>query len=166
MKLSDRLRCHKWKSSSLTPGDYGWEYSEDPIKAADSLDACERLLSDVLFCVDREELDSEMLWARVRGALADLQGRRIGGDVKIYYILEDQKLRALPFNVEAAIEILREEFIAGHSHGVLCVKDANGNDAGDRLSARGERDWAAFEVAARTWLIKSIDMCLVRQSHL
>jgi hypothetical protein len=160
MKLSTRLRSHKWKSSSLAPG---WEYNEDPIKAAGTLDLCEELLQDVLLCVNKGEFGNATLWARVRTVLADLQGRPIDGEVKIYYILEDKKLRTLPFNVEAAIEILREEFIAGHTHGVLCVKDANGNDEGDRLSARGEHDWTAFEVEARAWLIKAINVALVKQ---
>ena len=163
MKLSNRLRSHKWKSSSLAPGDHGWDYSEDPIKGAGSLDRCEELLNDILSCVDKAEFDNETLWARVRAVLADLQGRPIGGEVTVSYILEDNKLRALPFNVEAAIEILREEFIAGHTHGVLCVKDANGNDQGDRLRARGERDWAGFEGEARVWLTKAISVALIRQ---
>jgi hypothetical protein len=165
MKLSNKLRSHKWKASSLAPGDHAWEYSEDPIRAAGSLDRCEALLHDLLSCVDKAELDNDTLWARVRAVLADLQGRPIGGDVTLYYILEDQKLRTLPFNVEAAIELLREEFIAGHSHGVLCVKDANGNNEGDVLRARGERDWPAFEEKARAWLTKAIDIALIRQGE-
>jgi hypothetical protein len=166
MKLSNRLRSHKWKSSSLSPGDHGWDYNEDPIKAADSLDKCEELLDDLLSCIGKQESGNEALWARVRAALADLQGWPIGGEVTIYYVLEDRKLRALPFNVEAAIEILREEFIAGHTHGVLCVKGANGDDEGDRLMARGEREWPAFEMRARAWLMKAINIALMRQHNL
>jgi ABC-type phosphonate transport system ATPase subunit len=166
MKLSDRLRCHKWKSSSLAPGDHGWDYSEDPIKAADALDRCEELLDDLLSCMGKRESGDGAIWARVQTVLADLQGRPIGGGVTIYYVLEDRKLRELPFNVEAAIDLLREEFIAGHTHGVLCVKDANGDDEGDRLMARGERDWPAFEVKARAWLMKAINIALMRQHNL
>ncbi len=161
MKLSNRLRSHKWKSSSLSPGDYGWEYSDDPLKAADSLDKCEDLLEDLLSCIGNVETGHEMLWARVRIALADLQGQLTKGKVAIYYILEDKKLRALPFDVEAAIEILREEFIAGHTHGVLCVKDSNGDEKGHRLVARGERDWPAFELKARAWLTTAIGFDLM-----
>ncbi len=163
MKLSDKLRSHKWKASSLAPGAHGWEYSEDPITAASSLDRCEALLHDLLSSLGKTEFANEALWARVRAALADLRGRPIGGEVTIYYILEDQKLRTLPFNIEAAIELLREEFIAGHTHGVLCVKDATGNIQGDILRAKGERDWAAFEVNARAWLTKAIDIALIRK---
>jgi hypothetical protein len=166
MKLSNRLRSHKWKSSSLAPGDHGWDYSEDPMKAADALDRCEELLDELLSGMGKRECGNEALWARVRIVLADLQGRPIGGEVTIYYILEDRKLRALPFNVEAAIEILREEFIAGHTHGVLCVKDSNGDDEEDRLMARGEHDWPAFEVKARAWLVKAISIALMRQHSL
>ncbi len=166
MKLSNRLRSHKWKSSSLAPGDHGWEYSDDPVKAADALDRCEELLDGLLSCMGKQEFGNEAIWAGVRTLLADLQGRPVGGEVTIYYILEDRKLRALPFNVEAAIEILREEFIAGHTHGVLCVKDSKGDDEGDRLMARGERDWPAFEVRARAWLTKATSIALIRQHKL
>jgi ABC-type phosphonate transport system ATPase subunit len=166
MKLSNRLRSHKWKSSSLAPGDHGWDYSEDPIKAAGALDRCEELLDDLLSCMGKRGSGNEAIWARVRTVLADLQGRPIGGEVTIYYILEDRKLRELPFNVEAAIDVLREEFIAGHTHGVLCVKDANGDDEGDRLMARGEREWPAFETKARAWLMKAISIASMRRHNL
>ncbi len=166
MKLSNRLRDHKWKSSSLAPGDHGWDYSDDPIKAADALDQCEELLDELLSDMCKHKSGNEALLAHVRIVLADLQGRPIGGEVTIYYVLEDKKLRSLPFNVEAAIEILREEFIAGHTHGVLCVKDSKGGDEGDRLMARGERDWPAFEAKARAWLIKATNIALMRQHNL
>ncbi|WP_363352392.1 hypothetical protein [Methylocystis echinoides] len=78
-------------------------------------------------------------------------------------MLEDGKLRALPFDVEAAIEVLREEFIAGHTHGVLCVTNSNGDQEGDRLIAQGERDWPAFEAKARVWLMQAVDIALKRR---
>ncbi len=165
MKLSGRLKNHRWKSSSPAPGDHGWTYSDDPAKAAELLDICEELLDNLLSSRGKSESGNDAFWARVGTVLADLQGRPIGGEVAIYYILEDRKLRALPFNVESAIEILREEFIAGHTHGVLCIKDTNGKVEGDILRARGERDWPGFETAARTWLTKAISMALTKQHH-
>lgn len=84
MRLSRRLRDHKWKSSSLSPGAHGWDYNEDPIRAAEALDRCEELLDDLMSRLGAPESGNEGLWARVRAALADLQGRPIGGEVRIY----------------------------------------------------------------------------------
>jgi hypothetical protein len=163
MKLSNRLRNHRWKSGSLSPGDHGWDYSDDPLKAADFLDKMESLLHDLQRSNSESKTVNDGIQARIRVLLAELEGKSVSGVVTAYYILEDKKRRLLPLNVDEAIEVLREEFIAGHTHGTLCVKDARGDDDGDALVAQGEHDWATFEVKARAWLAKAINLALIRQ---
>jgi hypothetical protein len=163
MKLSSRLRNHRWKSGALAPGDHGWDYSDDPIKAADFLDKAESLLRELQRSNSVPKAIDVGMQARIRVLLAELEGKTVSTAVTPYYILEDKKRRPLPLNVDEAIEILREEFIAGHTHGTLCIKDASGADDGDALVARGEHDWAAFEFKARAWLAKAINLALIRQ---
>jgi hypothetical protein len=163
MKLSGRLRNHRWKSGSLAPGDHGWDYSEDPIKAADFLDKTESLLRDLQRSNSEPKAIDVGMQARIRVLLAELEGKSVSTALTPYYILEDKKRRLLPLNVDEAIEILREEFIAGHTHGTLCIKDLSGADVGDALVARGEHDWATFEFKARAWLAKAINLALTRQ---
>lgn len=165
MKLSDRLRNHRWKSGSLTPAEHGWEYNDDPIKAADLLDRLESLLRDLPPTISESKIFSDRIQERVRLSIAELEGRSIGSGITAFYILEDKKQRPLPLNVDQAIELLREEFIAGHTHGTLCVRDASGRDEGDVLEAQGEHDWAAFEFKARAWLTKAINLALVSQGN-
>jgi hypothetical protein len=163
MRLSSRLRGHRWKSGSLSPGDHGWDFSDDPIKAADFLDKMESLLHDLQRSYSESNAINDGFKARIRVLLAELEGKSVSSAVTAYYVLEDKKRRALPLNVDEAIEILREEFIAGHTHGALCIEDALGDEDGDELVARGERDWATFELKARTWLAKAINLALLRQ---
>jgi hypothetical protein len=164
MKLSERLRSHRWRLGSLNPGDHGWDYSDDPIKAADLLDKLETLLYALRQSISKSKRFDDELESRVRILLAELEGTSVRDAVSAYYILEDKKRRLLPLNVDEAIEILREEFIAGHTHGSLCVADASGNLGGDVIEARGEHDWAAFESRARAWLARAIDQALIRRA--
>jgi hypothetical protein len=163
MKLSSRLRNHRWKSGSLAPGDHGWDYNDEPIKAADFLDRTEALLRDLQRSISEAKAIDVGMQASIRILLVELEGKSISGTVTPYYILEDKKRRVLPLNVDEAIEIIREEFIAGHTHGTLCMKDASGSDDGNVLAARGEHDWAAFELKARAWLANAIGLALIRQ---
>jgi hypothetical protein len=166
MKLSERLRNHRWKSGSLSPGDHGWDYSDAPIQAAHVLDQLERLLRDLQRSMsEARRLDSEVE-ARIRIMLAELEGKSVKNVFSAYYILEDKKRRPLPLNVDEAIEILREEFIAGHTHGVLCIEDSCGAVDGEVLEAQGERNWAAFESKARAWFTKAVDRALIREADL
>jgi hypothetical protein len=165
MKLSHRLRNHRWKSGSMTPAEHGWDYNDDPIKAADLLDRLESLLHDLPPTISESKLFNDRIQERVRLLLAELEGRSVNTVVTAFYILEDSKQRPLPLNVDEAIEILREEFIAGHTHGTLCIRGASGRDEGDVIKAQGEHDWAAFEFKARAWLARAINLSLVRQDN-
>ena len=89
---------------------------------------------------------------RIRVMLLELRSEPL--PVMAYYILEDGKRRALPSNVEEAIDVIREEFIAGHSHGVLRAKEPVEVDVGGPLHASGQKDWATFELEARAWLAR------------
>lgn len=165
MKLSKRLRDHQWKSSSLALGDHGWDYDDDPVRAANLLDECEIAFEDVLSFAERLQssgADGEPALMRARAALAKLRDRPIISDFTPYYILDENKRRALPFDVDSAIDIIREEFIAGHSHGTLCAKDTNLNDIGPVVRATGEKDWSNFERRARAWLAHAIDLALTQ----
>jgi len=166
MRLSERLRNHRWKSGSLSPGDHGWDFSDDPIKAADLLHKAETLLRDLQGSNPEPTRVDEVFETRIRILLAELEGKSVGHVVSAYYILEDKKRRLLPLNVDEAIEILREEFIAGHTHGALCIEDASGDLGSDVLEARGEHNWAAFEANARAWLTRAVDRALIRQDEL
>ncbi len=112
---------------------------------------------------DKNARDGGLTWTETtliefRSALADLRGRPIDGGVTAYYVLEDGKLRTLPLDIDAAIDLIREEFVAGHIHGTLCLRDVGGNDVGLMLHATGDRGWAMFEIEARAWLKKAIDI--------
>ncbi|QGM97208.1 hypothetical protein [Methylocystis parvus] len=165
MKLSSRLRTHQWKASSLSPGDHGWEYCDDPIKAADLLDECEAAIRDVAAFAEKSETSGDAVFpqgvlAGARAALAKLLGRPIESDVTAVYVREDNRSRALPLDVDAAIDIIREEFIAGHTHGTLCATDAAANEVAAPLHAETGKDWMTFEVAARNWLVDVRDAAL------
>lgn len=165
MRLSERLRNHRWKSGSLIPGDHGWDYSDIPIKAAVVLDQLEGLLRDLHSTSDSRRFDSAVE-ARIRILLAKLEGKTVKDQISAYYVLEDKKRRPLPLNVDEAIEVLREEFIAGHTHGALCVEGARGAFGGEVLEAHGEHNWAAFESKARAWLTTVVDRALIGEADL
>lgn len=165
MKLSSRLRSRQWKAAARAPGDHAWEYSDDPVMAADLLDECEAALQKLISVAEQLEALPQSIsppdaFAPARAALAKLHGRPIESDVTAFYVREDHKRRALPLDVDAAIDIIREEFIAGHSRGSLCAKDANSNHVAVVIRARGEKKWAAFEIEARAWLASVRDVAL------
>jgi hypothetical protein len=158
MKLSDRLRSHQWRCHPSTPNGQGWENDDTPLHAGDCLEKCEMLFEDVLcsFAKIQRRDDAnliESVASRIRIMLSELRAETI--PVAAFYVLEDGKHRPLPSNVEEAIDLLREEFIAGHSHGVLKLKEPAGIDVGGALHASGEKDWAVFEIEARAWLARA-----------
>jgi hypothetical protein len=157
MKLSDKLRSRRWKSHPLTMGGHAWEDDDAPLHAGDCLEKCEMLFEEVLRSVtkangsgDKNSLDA--VENSIRAMLLGLRSEPL--PVAAYYVLEDGKRRALPSNVEEAIDVIREEFIAGHSHGVLRVKEPVEIHVGGPLHASGEKDWATFELEARAWLTR------------
>ena len=75
-------------------------------------------------------------------------------EVKCWYMRDDHTFRALPLDVEAALEAMREERDAGNTYGMLC-----GHPSGvlpTVVLARAAAHWAAFEDKARPWLEAAI----------
>ncbi len=156
MKMSDKLRSRRWKSHPLTSG-HAWEDDDTPLHAGDSLERCEMLFEEVLRVVAKSKSSGdansmEGVENRIQVMLLELRSEPL--PVTAFYVLEDGKRRALPSNVEEAIDVIREEFIAGHSHGVLRVREPVEIHVGGPLCASGDKDWATFELEARAWLAR------------
>jgi hypothetical protein len=163
MKLSERLRDRQWKLSLLASSADQYEYNDVSTKAADLLDECEDVIRNMLSFVDKVDPGNEatshsIALVRARVALSKLEGRAIEGEVKIFYRREDDSLLPLPLDIDAAIDSIREEFVAGHTHGTLCSKDENINDFVDALPAGGADRWDDFEFKAREWLARHVDV--------
>lgn len=168
MKLSERLRDRQWKLSlSASSVD---QYNDDSTKAADLLDECEEVIRSMLSLVDKVDLSNEatsqsIVLSRARVALSKLEGRAIEGEAKIFYRREDDSLLPLPLDIDAAIDSMREEFIAGHAHGALCSIDENISDFVDVLPACGPDRWDDFEFKAREWLARHVDVASRKKGY-
>ncbi|MEK4031645.1 hypothetical protein WOA01_00980 [Methylocystis sp. IM2] len=160
MKLSQRLRSHRWKTGSSASHADEWRFSADPIRAAELLDECEASLREILSYPDlvRPSATQESPFVRARMMLSKLNDRGVTPEIGLFYVRENNTLRKLPKDIDAAIEIIREEFVAGHTQGMLCRKDRDLNYVGEGLFAHGVENWADFESRARLWLSHSLDV--------
>ena len=70
----------------------------------------------------------------------------------LWYMRDNHTFRRLPANVDDAMAILRDEFDAGETYGMLCTKQ--GPMAGKNEHAR--KDWGDFEPRARRWLLAAM----------
>lgn len=70
----------------------------------------------------------------------------------LWYMRDNHTFRRLPANVDDAIAILRDEFGAGETYGMLCTKE--GPMVGKYEHAR--EDWGDFERRARRWLLAAM----------
>lgn len=66
----------------------------------------------------------------------------------IYYMREDHSFRRLSGDIDAMLVMVREDFDAGHQHGMLCSK------APGFQEVHGRGDWSDFEARARASLEK------------
>jgi hypothetical protein len=170
MKLSERLRDRKWKLSLSASSADEYKYNDDATKAADLLDECEDVIRSLLSIVDKvdpgaEAASQSVALVRARVALSKLEDGAIEGEVKIFYRRENDSLRPLPLDIDAAIDSIREEFIAGHTHGSLCSIDENMNDFVDVLPASRADRWDDFEFKAREWLARHVDVASRKKGH-
>lgn len=76
----------------------------------------------------------------------------MSGELNLYYMRDNHTFRKLPHDESDAISIIREEFEAGWTHGMLCSKISCATDT--VVHARGMEDWDRFEAEARIWLSK------------
>lgn len=70
----------------------------------------------------------------------------------IWYMRDNHTLRSLPHNVNAAMELLREEFRDGETYGMLCTK--TGPMARENVHAGSS--WLGFAPRARKWLTQAL----------
>lgn len=75
--------------------------------------------------------------------------------VQIWYMRDNFTFKALPLEVEQAIEILRNERDAGYTYGMLCGRPVGVTPP--VLHAGGEEEWDSFEDKARLWIAAVIE---------
>jgi hypothetical protein len=160
MKLSKTLRNHQWQVSSSATVGGDWHFSDAPLKAAELLDECEACLREILSDPDLVgPRDGEKsILAHARLTLSKLRDRETTPELRLFYVRENNTLRELPKDIDAAIETVRDEFVAGHTRGMLCCKGEDMQDVCDGLYAHGVENWADFETKARQWLSHSLDV--------
>lgn len=76
--------------------------------------------------------------------------------VKITYMRDNHTFRSLPLEVEGAMKILRDEFSAGNTYGMLCGYPKGVVDS--VVHARDQARWHEFEIEAREWLESTIEL--------
>lgn len=70
----------------------------------------------------------------------------------VWYMRDNHTFRRLPPEIELAVAILRDEFNAGETYGMLCTKQG---PMSGKVEHAG-KDWNAFEPRARRWLIAAM----------
>lgn len=75
--------------------------------------------------------------------------------LKIYYMRDNHTFRELPFDLDKAINILKEEFSDGQSYGMLC---ANPKGLVDPVHARSLSEMDYFITKAIPWIEKCIEL--------
>ena len=73
--------------------------------------------------------------------------------MKIYYMRDNHTFLPLPFNVDEAIRLIKEEFEKGYTYGMLCSKDPN---IYSMVHANGKERLNQFLVEATAWLNNAI----------
>lgn len=69
--------------------------------------------------------------------------------MKMYYMRDNHTFLHLPFDLGTALDLLREEFDAGYTYGMLCTTDDNNTPI---LHARGTDNAEEFFKDAETWI--------------
>lgn len=74
--------------------------------------------------------------------------------VRCWYMRDNHTFRPLPLDVDAALQVMREERDDGNTYGMLCGKPDG--VLGSVMHAHGAADWPRFEAAARPWLEQAV----------
>jgi hypothetical protein len=74
-------------------------------------------------------------------------------NMKLYYMRDNHTFRALPLDVDKALAVIMEEFLAGYIYGMLCTKSTK-----DWRILHANGDWFEFKPLARNWLQHKINL--------
>lgn len=74
--------------------------------------------------------------------------------LKCWYMRDNHTFRRVPLDVEEAISMLKKEFEEGYTYGSLLATPREKYPLA--VHAGPADQWAAFEEAARIWLIEAI----------